>query len=188
MSNVLLVFLPAIVFSAARYGVWVAAWSVALSMAGTAYFIGPPSDPFSFEYPVHLWALAAFVITAAFSSAIGLRMRQQTVAIHRQNTFANDMYTFTSRLAAASSVDDVARALILEVHAMLDRESTLFLPRDGELAPCDIGANVAASLGGHRRTARVLERRQARAAARRRARRERNHPDDGRRGTSGRFC
>ena len=47
------------------------------------------------------------------------------------------MYTFTSRLTAATSSEAVARAIVGEVRALLDRDAALFLLRGRELALCD---------------------------------------------------
>ncbi len=48
-----------------------------------------------------------------------------------------DMYTFTSRLTTATSSEEVARAIVGEVRAVLDRDAALFLVRGGELTLCD---------------------------------------------------
>ena len=135
LSNVMLVFLPAVVFSAIRYGFWAATWTVIMSVGLTRYWLAAPIWSFAVEAPAHRGAIFVFVLVAAISSTLAAYIRDLAIEIRRQSRFSQGLYSFTSQLAGASSFQDVARIVAASVRSMLDLDAVVLPPEEAGESP-----------------------------------------------------
>jgi two-component system sensor histidine kinase KdpD len=79
-----MVFLLAIVFSAARFGIWPAVFSSGLSFLSYNFFFIEPFLTFSVSLPHELLALFVFLVIAVLTSTIAGRAKEQaTMAVER---------------------------------------------------------------------------------------------------------
>ena len=128
LPNIMLVFLPPVLFSAVRYGFGLALWSSLLSVVLTSLVLAPPLFEFPIPDPSTAWALFFFVLVAGFTSTLAAQIREQTEQLHQQNRRTEALYEFSSRLAALSSVDELLRTTTQYVHDILGRAAIVLVP------------------------------------------------------------
>src|SRR5690606_29693397 len=80
VPNILLVFLPVVLFAAVRYGFWAATCVSALSIAVASYFTEPVYS-FAVSDPANVWALLMFMVVAAFTSSLAAQIRQRAAVV-----------------------------------------------------------------------------------------------------------
>lgn len=149
LPNIMLVFLPPVLFSAVRYGFGLALWSSLLSVVLTSLVLAPPLFAFPIPDPSVAWALFFFVLVAGFTSTLASQIREQTEQLHQQNRRTEALYEFSSRLAALSDVEELLRTTVQYVHDILGRSSIVL--SSGEVSP---GSSAPAAHG----RVRVIER------------------------------
>ncbi|HEX7081331.1 MAG TPA: ATP-binding protein [Gammaproteobacteria bacterium] len=134
VPNVLLVFLPVVLFAAVRYGFVASSLTSLLSVAATSYF----SDPaYSFELSDrgNLWALLMFMLVAAYTSNLAAKIQQRAAAERRHSRLIEQLYQLSSRLAALSGVDELAVEAAKQVHSMLRADAVVLTHENGALRP-----------------------------------------------------
>jgi two-component system sensor histidine kinase KdpD len=154
LPNIMLVFLPPVLFSAVRYGFGLALWSSLLSVVLTSLVLAPPLFAFPIPDPSVAWALFFFVLVAGFTSTLASQIREQTEQLHQQNRRTEALYEFSSRLAAQSSVEELLRTTVQYVHDILGRSSIVLA--SGDLSA--VAPSAAGAPSGHAERVRVIER------------------------------
>jgi two-component system sensor histidine kinase KdpD len=122
VANNMLLFLPAVVFAAVRYGFAAAIWSATLSILATSFTLAEPLYSFAVDDTATVWAMFVFVIVAALVSSLAALIRDQVLAIQRQNRFTEAMYGFSARLIAVATFDELAQAFESEARQMLNAD------------------------------------------------------------------
>ena len=133
IPNILLVFLPVILFAAVRYGFWAALWTSVLSILATSYFLAEPRLSFAVADAGNIWALLIFVVVSAFTSSLAAQVRERAAAAGRHSRVIEELYAFSSRLASISAIDELAREAVQHIHSMLRVDAVLLLPKHGTL-------------------------------------------------------
>jgi len=136
VPNILLVFLPVVRFAAGRYGFWAATASSALSIAITSFFT-PPVYSFAVSDPANVWALLMFTVVAAFTSSLATQLRQRAAAVAEHGRVLEQLYAFSTRLAAASSPQELVRASAERIGSMVGASAVVLLPERGGLRALD---------------------------------------------------
>jgi len=132
VPNVLLVFLPVVLFAAVRYGFWTSVLTAVLSLAATSYFTDPVFS-FAVADANRLWAFVIFVVVAAFTSTLATQIRQQVAAVSRYSRTIEQLYAFSSKLASLSSTHELVSAAALQIGSMLSANVALLVPEHGAL-------------------------------------------------------
>lgn len=140
VPNVLLASLPVVLFAAIRYGFWAASLTSLLSIAAIGYFT-QPHYTFVISESGNLWALAIFVIVSAYASILAGKMRQRADAVDMHSRTIEELYAFSSKLAALSVTDDLAFEATQQIRSMLGTNAVLMLPEHGALR---VRANTSA--------------------------------------------
>lgn len=96
LPNILLVFLPVVLFSAVRFGLAAASWASFLSVVATSFFLAPPTMSFAVSDPSNIWALLIFLAVAIVTSSLALEREHLTQKMHEA-----EMLTATEKLRAA---------------------------------------------------------------------------------------
>lgn len=133
IPNVVLVFLPAILFAAVRYGFWAALWSSVISIVSTSYFLTDLQPGFASQDAGNLWALLMFVVVSAFTSSLAAQVRERAAAARRHSRVIEDLYAFSSRLASISAIDEIAVEAVRHIESMLHVHAVLLLPENDGL-------------------------------------------------------
>jgi two-component system sensor histidine kinase KdpD len=140
LPHVSILFLAAVVTSAALWGFWPSVLAAVLSVAAGSYFFYSPIFSFRVANVQDLADLAVFVIVAAFTSRLAASVRARALeAQRRQETIAR-LLAFSERLAGSTSEADLNASILEHLAPVLGRPIHLLLPQDGRLT-------VAASLG-----------------------------------------
>jgi two-component system sensor histidine kinase KdpD len=133
VQNILLVFLPVILFAAVRYGFWMALGCSVASIASSSYFLADPRFSFAVRDAENIWALLFFLLVSGFTSTLAAQLRHRTEALQRNSRVTEELFAFSSMLAAISGTDDLLRAAARRLARTLEADIRIFLPDNGNL-------------------------------------------------------
>ncbi|HEX5765905.1 MAG TPA: DUF4118 domain-containing protein [Woeseiaceae bacterium] len=133
VQNILLVFLPVILFAAVRYGFWMALSCSGLSIASSSYFLADPRFSFAVRDAENIWALLFFLLVSGFTSTLAAQLRHRTEALQRNSRVTEELFAFSSMLAAISETEDLLRASARRLAHTLGADVRIFIPEDGNL-------------------------------------------------------
>ena len=134
-TNMVMIYLLAVVLAAARLGLRPAIVTAFLSVLAFDVFFVPPrlslrvSDT---EYLITFFAL--FVVGVVISTLVA-RIRETIEQVRQQEARTSSLYYLTRDLAVAVDEPTVVEALSRAVHRNLDSRLTVVLNRDGALEP-----------------------------------------------------
>jgi two-component system sensor histidine kinase KdpD len=134
LPNVSLLFLLAVVVSAIRGGYRPAFLTALLSAFAYNFFFIEPVGTLTIAQPHEVFAFIVFIIAAIFAGGIASRMREQAGIAGERARTNETLYDLSSKLSATSGPDEVAWAIVSQLHAFLKRQIILFLPIDGDIA------------------------------------------------------
>jgi two-component system sensor histidine kinase KdpD len=134
VENVDLVFLTAVVAVAVRFGLLPSlVASVAASLAYNFFFL-PPIYTFTITDPTNVAAFFFFIIVAVIVSHVAARGRTEAVIAHGRVRTVESLYSFSRKLAAVGTMDDVLWASAYQAALMLKVRVVLLLPEGGSIA------------------------------------------------------
>jgi two-component system sensor histidine kinase KdpD len=133
VQNILLVFLAVILFAAVRYGFWMALGCSVLSIGSSSYFLADPRFSFAVRDAENVWALLFFLLISGFTSTLAAQLRHRTEALKRNSRVTEELFAFSSMLAAISETDDLLRAAARRLAYTLEADVRIFIPEDGNL-------------------------------------------------------
>jgi two-component system sensor histidine kinase KdpD len=137
VQNILLVFLPVILFAAVRYGFWMALGCSVLSIASSSYFLADPRFSFAVRDAENILALLFFLLVSGFTSTLAAQLRHRTEALQRNSRVTEELFAFSSMLAAISGTDDLLRAASRRLARTLETDVRIFIPENGTLRARD---------------------------------------------------
>jgi two-component system sensor histidine kinase KdpD len=138
-SNIMLVFLPSVLISAALYGFRPGLWASLLSAVAGSYFLSSPGDPFEVSDPGNFWAIMIFTLVAAFASAMAEQSRHQAATAEANARITDQMYSFSQKLAGIANTDELVMAALQQVHSMLRVDALILIPGQNN----ELGIRVA---------------------------------------------
>lgn len=133
LPHVSVLFIAAVVMSAAFWGFWPSVLAALLSVAAGSYFFYSPIFSFRVSAEQDLADLAVFVIVAAFTSRLAAAVRAQAHEARRRRDAVAGLLAFTERLASSTSDAELNAAIAAHLAPVLGRPLHLLLPRDGRL-------------------------------------------------------
>ena len=128
VSSISLVFLTAVLVSAAMFGLWPSLLACLLSMLAYNFFFLPPLYTFTIADPEHVVTLFFFVLTALIGGNLAAGMRAQAVAARGRARTTEELYRFSRKLAGILEMDDLLWATAYQVAVMLKVRVVLLLP------------------------------------------------------------
>ncbi len=128
LPNVSLVFLAAVLWSAARHGLLPSLFASLLSTLCYNFFFIPPIYTFTVADPSQLLALTFFCVAAALTSTLTVRERQFAETAREQARTTAEMYAFSRKLAGVRKLDAMLAITAAQVAAMLKAEVSLLTP------------------------------------------------------------
>ena len=144
-ANIIMVFLPAVVFAAMRYGLPAGGVAAVASVLAFDFFFTPPYLTFvthDVEYGV---TFLVMLVVAAILAALATRLRRQAERAREQQQLSEALYRLTDALAERGSPRRLAELSERRLGRLLDAEVGIFLPDgNGLLRPLLGGANFAA--------------------------------------------
>ena len=134
LPHVSILFLAAVVTSAALSGFWPSVFAAVLSVAASSYFFYSPIFDFRVAEVQDVADLAVFVIVAALTSRLAANVRAQALEARRRQEALAGLLAFSERLAGSASDDDLHAAVVEHLSPLLGPPVYLLLPRPGGLA------------------------------------------------------
>ncbi len=129
--SIALVFLTAVLASAATWGLLPSLYACVLSVLAYNFFFLPPLYTFTIADPENVVALVCFLIAAVIAGNLAAAVRAQAVAARTRARLTDELYQFSRKLAAIGNLDDLLWAASFQVATMLKVRVVLLLP-DGE--------------------------------------------------------
>ncbi len=130
ISNIALVFLTAILFSAAWFGRGPSLFASMLAVLAYNFFFLPPIYTFTIADPENVVALFFFAVVALIVSGLAARVRGEAVAARMRAKTTDDLYQFSRKLTVAVTLDDLLWATAHQIAMMLKVRVVLLLPDD----------------------------------------------------------
>jgi two-component system sensor histidine kinase KdpD len=131
LPNVSLVYLAAVLWSAARYGLGPSLFASVLSTLCYNFFFIPPVYTFTVADPSQVLALAFFCLAAGLTSTLTVRERQFAEAAREQARTTAELFAFSRKLAGVRKLDTLFALTAGQVANMLKAEVSLLTPEPG---------------------------------------------------------
>ncbi|MDX6804756.1 sensor histidine kinase KdpD [Terrihabitans rhizophilus] len=133
LETVDLVFLLAVIALSIGYGLVPSlAASVLASLAYNFFFL-PPILTFTIASPTNVASFAFFLIIALIVSNLAARVRAQVVTARNRVRTTEALYTFSRKVAAVGTLDDLLWATAYQIASMLRLDVVVLLARGGRL-------------------------------------------------------
>ena len=134
LPNVSMIFLMAVLFPAAIFGIWPAIYASVVSFLAYNFFFIEPLYTFTVAEAYELLALFVFLVIAVITSALAGRVREQARTSEGRMRSTRRLYEFTRKLSALARLEDVAEGAAGEISSTLGRPTLILLDDAGELA------------------------------------------------------
>ncbi|WP_088345874.1 MULTISPECIES: sensor histidine kinase KdpD [Rhodomicrobium] len=134
IENVDLVFLTAIVATAARFGLGPSLFASVMAMLCYNFFFIPPLYTFTIGDAKNVAAFVFFAIMAVIVSNVAARVRSQALAAMDRARATQRLYAFNRKLAGIGTLDDVLSATAYHIATMLNLRAAVMLPGKSGLA------------------------------------------------------
>lgn len=131
VSSISLVFLTAVLGSAASFGLWPSLFAVTCSVLAYNFFFLEPLYTFTIADPENVVTLFFFLLTAFIASNLAAGVRAQAVTARQRARTTEDLYQFSRKLAGIVSLDDLLWATAYQMAAMLKVRVVVLMPEDG---------------------------------------------------------
>jgi two-component system, OmpR family, sensor histidine kinase KdpD len=127
VPNLSMVFITAVLGSAALFGMWPAIYTSVLSFLAYDFFFVEPVHTFSIDNAHEFLALAIFLIVGLATSALAGRVRDQAQDAVGRMRATRRLYEFTRKLSTLASREDVAEGAASMISTALSRPATVLL-------------------------------------------------------------
>jgi two-component system, OmpR family, sensor histidine kinase KdpD len=134
-SNLVMLFLLAVMVAALRWGRGPAIMVVVLSVISFDYYFVPPHLTLAVSDSQYLITFFALLGVGIVISSLAARARDQAAAAERREAETTVLYGLSSDLAAAGGLADIVQAIITHVGQTFTRDVAVLLPKDGQLTP-----------------------------------------------------
>ncbi|MGV6876635.1 DUF4118 domain-containing protein [Pseudochelatococcus sp. B33] len=134
VRNIALVFLMAVLTSAATWGLWPALFSSVVSAFAFNFFFLQPLYTLDIGDPESVIAFGFFLGVAVIASNLAGRVQRQVALARGRARTTEGMYQFSKKLARAGTLEDVLWASVYQIASMLKACVVILLPDDGKIA------------------------------------------------------
>jgi len=132
-SNLSLVYLPAVLFSAMQFGLWPSILAATLSVLSWDFLFLPPKYKLRIDDPQDLLTMILFLTVAlVVSNLVALTLRQKEVIADRVKA-TEQLYDFSQRIGAVQSLEELLSVVARTIGQMMSCEVMLLLPNSGAL-------------------------------------------------------
>jgi two-component system sensor histidine kinase KdpD len=133
IADVADVFLTAVMATAVTYGLWPSLLACLASVLAFNFFFLPPLYTFTISDPENIVSLFFFMAVALIASQLAARVRAQAVVARSRARTTEELYSFSRKLAAAVTLDDLLWATCHQIARMLKVRVVLLLPEGEKL-------------------------------------------------------
>ena len=134
-SNLVMVYLLGVAFVASRYGRGPSAATALLSVAAFDFFFVPPYLTFAVADTEYLITFAVMLVVSLLISTLSVRVRAQADSARHREERTRVLYAMSRELAAARTVEEVARVTSSHLSDTFGGPATVLVPGpEGALA------------------------------------------------------
>lgn len=126
LSNLTLVYLAAVLFSALTRGLWSGLLTGVLSALAYNWFYTDPRYTFTVADPENVLAIIAFSGVAVLVSFLAARAREQTQSARAEAKTSRELFGLAKGLASVAMEDEVAQTLAAYTARAFDAECAVF--------------------------------------------------------------
>jgi two-component system sensor histidine kinase KdpD len=127
-SNLIMVYLLGVAFVASRHGRGASALTALLSVAAFDFFFVPPYLTFAVADTQYLITFGVMLLVSVLISTLAARVRAQADAARQREQRTQVLYAMSRDLAAARTVEEVAKAACRHVSDVFDGETSILVP------------------------------------------------------------
>ena len=125
VPNVSLLFLPAVMVAASRWGLLPGLVCALASAALYNFLFLPPLYTFTIREPANVIALITFLLTAALTSRLSARVREQTRLASDQAMLNGELLQFSRQIAGLRRLDELMATAARRTAQMLSADAVL---------------------------------------------------------------
>ncbi|MGK6356900.1 DUF4118 domain-containing protein [Sphingomonas sp. DT-207] len=133
ITNIGLLYLVPVMAAATRYGVRTGVVTGLVSSLAYNFFFIPPTRTFTIQDPQNIITVLVLLGVAIVSSQLAARVRAQALLAQRSAAQNSSLAGFARLLTGVSKRDELGQLLCAEVGRLIDADTVLLLPADGEL-------------------------------------------------------
>lgn len=133
VRNIALVFLMAVLTSAATWGLWPALFSSVVSAFAFNFFFLHPLYTLDIGDPESVIAFSFFLGVAVIASNLAGRVQRQVALARRRARTTEGLYLFSKKLTRAGTLEDVLWASVYQIASMLKVRVVILLPEEGKI-------------------------------------------------------
>jgi two-component system sensor histidine kinase KdpD len=145
-ANIAMLYVLAVALVAIYEGKYAAIMAAFLSTALLDFFFIYPRFSFSVADAQYIVTLAVMLVVALIIGNLTIVLKRQTAEAVERERQAQALYQLASRLAGATSLEQVETATRVFLHETQDCRSVLLINRDGELHPVEQGHALNSAL------------------------------------------
>ncbi|HEX4195324.1 MAG TPA: sensor histidine kinase KdpD, partial [Stellaceae bacterium] len=134
IGNISIVFLTAVLVSAARYGLAPSLYASLLSVLAYNFFFLPPLYTLTITEPENILALIAFLVAAVIASNLAASTRAQAVTARSRARTTEELLAFSRKLSGVATLDDLLWATTYQIASMLKLHVVILMPEGATLA------------------------------------------------------
>ena len=149
LPHVSILFIAAVVTSAAFWGFGPALFAAVMSVAWESFFFYAPIFSFRVADPQQIADLAAFVLVAAFTSRLAASVRARALDAQRRQESMVRLLSFSEKLAAAGSDEDLHATIVEHLSAAFGQPVRLLPPGSDASALDGDGCRLEPLAGPH---------------------------------------
>lgn len=149
LSNVVMVFLLAVVLVAIRYGRGPGALAAALAVANFDFFFVPPKFTFTVNDTQYLFTFAMMLAVALVIGQLAAKLRFEADVARRRERRASELAGLAQQLSGALTVEQIVTVAIDRIDAIFQAKSAVLLPDSHERVREPHEGGKAATLDAH---------------------------------------
>ena len=143
LHDLAILFVPAILYSAARWGLGPSLWTSLASVVGYNFFFLEPRYSLAIETLEELFASAIFAAIAVVTSDLATKLRRQAGAAQLREQRVALLYELSRALSRIDALDDMARLLVERMALCLGGPVSLWLAERPGRPPLLLASSAA---------------------------------------------
>lgn len=132
LTNIVMVYLLAVVFVSARYGRWPGVLASVLSVASFDFFFVPPRFSLAVSDTQYLFTFAVMLVIALTISSLTSGMRFQAQVARQRERRTTSLYDLSKELSGALSYDQILDIGVRYVESVFQTRAAILLPDSQE--------------------------------------------------------
>jgi two-component system sensor histidine kinase KdpD len=132
-TNVVMLYLAAVVYAAVAWGRGPAALASVLSVLAFDFFFVPPQLTFAVDDTEYVLTFIGLLVVGLVVSSLAAQAREQAEAARSRAEETGALYALSRDLAGAAEIDELLRVVLRHVVQTFGREAAILLPQGDQL-------------------------------------------------------